>query len=832
MVMTTRFALWGAGLLMAMPAYAQSDALDFLGDEEVDQASAAAPAEKPSETPSEAPAAQPVASEAAPAGEAPQPYAESIPVATKEEPMPPAPKAAPKNRLVEEIVVTAQKREENLQDVPISVQAFTGGILDARGIETTEDLPLITPGLQLSGVAGYTLIYLRGVGTDAFAPSSDPSVATYIDGVYIPAGHGILQSFGAVERVEVLKGPQGTLFGRNSTGGAISVTTKDPGLDESAGEFGAEFGNFNKRKFRGYFSTPLTDWAAVSVAALSDRRDSVYTHANPSREIPNDFINAGRVKLRLMPTETVDFTLTYFAADQQNLSTVVAKNTQPSLLGTALGIPRAEDNYETEIDYPTELKGKQEVLYGKLNWELPRFDVRLIASDVYILTDLASTDFDGSSMPIVAFDSTNQYSDYQTAELQIVSNENTWGADRFEWIAGLYALRSEVGYDPAHLFVAPDLVTGLVEDRLGIPFPDAITNLISRLPLSGTPLGNDGLSIQFRGVLGTRSYSAFTQGTWKATDALHLTVGARFQKEERFLVKSETAVQDPSRTREIKLFQFPLSQSEVSNLSPKVVLSWFPADGHMVYGSVSRGFKSATYNVVNVYEASDYVAPEEVTSYEIGSKSEFLDGNLRLNAAIFQTDIENLQSGFVSLLAGGAVTLENAGSARIRGAEFDALIVPLPNANPGLVLTAGAAYLDAIYTDYRNGSGFNSTTGVFSNNMDHTGNRIVRSPKLTANLGFVQTLEAGDDGEVEFGADWYYNSGYFFTAQNSVEQGAYDLFGARVSYLYKPWNLRVTAFGQNLADERYNIGKFELDFGVNTTLADPRTYGCKLEWTF
>src|SRR5690606_4763471 len=122
------------------------------------------------------------------------------------------------NRFVDEIVVTAQKREENLQDVPISIQAFTADMLSARGIEDPKALQLATPGLQYSVVGGYSVVYLRGVGTDAFVPSADPSVATYIDGVYYAFGHGLAQALGSVERVEVLKGPQGTLFGRNSTG--------------------------------------------------------------------------------------------------------------------------------------------------------------------------------------------------------------------------------------------------------------------------------------------------------------------------------------------------------------------------------------------------------------------------------------------------------------------------------------------------------------------------------------------------------------------------------------------------------------------------------------
>jgi iron complex outermembrane receptor protein len=139
------------------------------------------------------------------------------------------------NRLLEEVVVTAQKREEDSQDVPIAIQAFSGDKLDAFGIEDTADLQRITPGLTFTYTYGYTLIYLRGVGSDAFLPNADPSVATYIDGINIPASQGKQDTLGPVKRVEVLKGPQGTLFGRNATAGAISIVTEDPPVDEIVG---------------------------------------------------------------------------------------------------------------------------------------------------------------------------------------------------------------------------------------------------------------------------------------------------------------------------------------------------------------------------------------------------------------------------------------------------------------------------------------------------------------------------------------------------------------------------------------------------------------------
>lgn len=743
------------------------------------------------------------------------------------------PEAKPRNRVMEEVLVTAQKREESQQDVPIAIQAYGGEALEAFGIEDTTQLGQVIPSLQFTGVVGYTLVYLRGVGTDAFAPSSDPSVATYVDGVYMPAGHGVFQSFGGVERVEVLKGPQGTLFGRNSTGGAISVVTKDPHPEEIEADLSIERASYDKRAFKGYFSTPVTDWLAVSLSAISHTEREYYRQAN--RDLPDISTTAGRIKINARPTESLEINLAHFQSRQTILSSVLSENNNPSALGRAAGIePTPEDDYYTEMDFPAELLTHQDVTYGTLTWYTPWFDVKLIGSDILALTDFASTDFDASAQPIASFDSTNQYSDYQTAELQLLSNENSWGASHFNWITGLYYLESEVGYDPAHLRLAPGFTGQILAGTLGLPdtVTDPLLDALSQLPVGSTPLGEDGLNFEFRGLLGTKSLSAFFQTTINATSWLDITLGGRYQDEERFLIKSQTGVLSADGESTTPLFFFPLESSEVTNFSPKVVFSTYPAENMMVYASWSKGFKSATYNIVNIYEDPDYVRPEEVTLYELGLKSEFRDGQLRVNGAIFQTTIDDLQSGFVSLLAGGAVTLENAGQAQIEGAEIDTLWVPMPNWNPGFVIAANAGYLDAIYTDYRNGAGYDEESGAFTNNLDFTGNKIVRAPEFTAGLSLTQTLSVGFNHEFEIATDGYYNSGFAYTPQNTVTEPAYTLINARLSYLHIPTNLRVTGFAKNLTDEVYHYGKFQTDFGVNQTLAAPAKYGLRLQWSY
>lgn len=225
---------------------------------------------------SDTPAAEPAASEvtSVPAPEPAQAVEEqaraeteelaTIPVDVPEQTEPTADAKTPsKNRFVEEIVVTAQKREENAQDVPISVTAFSGDLLEAKGIDDPSKLSSVTPGLTYNIATGFTFIYIRGIGSDAFL-TADPSVASYIDGVYYPFSSGLSQSFGKVERVEVLKGPQGTLFGRNSTGGAISITTETPSTSFN-GSIETAYSRFNTSKPT--FSS-AAHWASTSPPAL------------------------------------------------------------------------------------------------------------------------------------------------------------------------------------------------------------------------------------------------------------------------------------------------------------------------------------------------------------------------------------------------------------------------------------------------------------------------------------------------------------------------------------------------------------------------------------
>lgn len=731
------------------------------------------------------------------------------------------------NRVVEEIVVTAQKREENIQDVPISIQAFSGDALAARGVVDTSGLQESVPSLQFTNQAGFTLIFLRGIGTDNPIPSADRDVATYVDGIFMPSGQSTVQSLGQVQRVEVLKGPQGTLFGRNSTGGAISVITEDPGAEFKASAE-AEASRFNGTAGKLSLMGPVTSWLSAGVSGSISRQDSYYTDVNYQIQPTRD--DAIRFKVNLHPSDNVKLGLTVFHSDDKNAYSEIAENTSPSLLGTLLGIKPQPQSYVARSDFPAQAQSKQDMYYGNFVWNLPWFDFKLIGGQLVNRTPYTGFDFDGSAIPLVGFDGSNEYTRQQTGELQIVSNADSWMADRLKWTIGFYYFHSAVAIDPAHIHVGANAINAVL-NLVGLDEPPALMNLLQKLGLENTPLGDEGLRLSFAGGLGTKSYSAYAQGTYNLTDWLDLTLGGRYQWERRFLIESSTSLIAPIIDTSIPIFNFPLNHAVALNFSPKVMLSMHPSDSSMVYASYSVGYKSGTFNLVNIYTPPNYIVPEKISTYEAGMKSEFLDGRLRLNGAVFYNKIRDLQTSFISLLSGGALRFETAPAARTLGGELDGTFVPLPEWDPGLAITGNAAYVKANYTDFPDGSGFAAGTGLFHSNQDFTGNRMVYAPTVSGSLGLVQTIETGN-GSYELAADDYYNSGFYADSANIIKQSGYTVFNARVSYLYNPWNVRLTLFGTNLLDHHYFRQQFPSDFGVLTALAAPREYGIRLHWDF
>lgn len=732
-------------------------------------------------------------------------------------------------RVIEEIVVTAQKREQSLSDVPISVQAFDSGDLAAANVLDLGDLPKLSPGVTVTTQVSYVSTYIRGVGSDAFL-LADPSVAYYVDGIYYPFASGAVQDFGSVERVEVLKGPQGTLFGRNAIGGAVNVVTQDANPEAQSLSLQSITGRFDRPKARFRGNVPITDDLALSTSVFYNSsenhiegRDAV-SPSNPEGDaLPRERSQGGRFKLHWSPASWMKLDAGLSRVKQTGTGTQYAPNVEPSLIAQLLGV-EAQDGRAGAVNEQVGYSRRSNTVQLEMAFDARLFELKLLGSN-QLIHNRGNYDFDGSPQALADFDVQPTFADVQTAELQLLSKPGGIGGERFEWIAGAYYFRSDQGFDPAFLTLA---TTDLEEAGtvLGIPLPDTLREALDPA-LTGAPV--PGGRFQFRGIVGTESIAYFGQVTADVAPWLALTLGARFQQEERVLIESSSAIRNTDGSvRQLQSFsgeEEPRFRDTTTSFDPKVSLdfrpggSWLGQDP-LVYLSWQTATKSSTFNAVNITDEPEFVRPEEIRALELGLKTALLDGLMRLDAALFDYRIDDLQVQFISLLEGGAVTFENAASAGIRGADFNLSTALFPGWLEGLTLTAGGAFLDAEYLSYPNGSGFDPQTGLLTRNNDFTGNRVVRTPEFSGNAGLQKRWPLAGS-EVVLGIDYYYNSGFFYLAQNTpnVEEDAYGTLGARIGYHHEGLGLRVTLFGSNLTDTDYNLSRFPTDFGVNDARA-------------
>nr|WP_245586195.1 TonB-dependent receptor [Solimonas soli] len=783
-----------------------------------------------------------------------EPPAEQLPsIGLGDEPPPPVEKSgrsAPVSRMVEEVIVTAQKREEALMSVPISVQAFSPEALEARGVSDQMGLAKIVPGMDVGSQAGFSTVFIRGVGTDAWL-TADPSVAAYVDGVYYSFTPSVIQEFGAVKRVEVLKGPQGTLFGRNAVGGAINVITKDPDFFNSETQIETGYQSFNTYKNRLYTNLPLTDNFAVNLSAFYNSGDS-YLEGSTSAGKPlfREIGSGVRAKVRWAPLDDLDMKFAFMRTHGQ-INGAMPSNLDPSPLGRLLGVQPA-DKYETHVDERLYLDTDSTVYSGEILKNFDWLDVKIIGSDQHHEAPY-NYDFDGSIRPLVSFDIPVHYGNIQEAELQLLSNQGTPGSDWLTVTGGVFFYHNQQGFDPIKLTVANLDPRKLSAAGINLPLglSDALENAFGPGSFLGGLLDNLGIpspgvpfySISNVALVETKSLSEYLQITAKLTDWVSLTLGGRYQSEERGVKESKTRVQVLDLPQPLTVIDWkkgrdgvqpePLS-STTKGFKPKVALDFHPFDDDtLIYASWQKALKAHAYNAFAIYLRPAYVKPENTTAYEVGLKTTLFDQTTRLSTAAFWYDISDLQTQFVSLLNGGAVSFENAGNARSRGIDFDLTSLLFPSLLNGVAMTLNGAYIDAIYTSYPHGSGYNKTTKIFSSNNDYTGNRQVRTPKWSGSLALTKTW-GFDMGSLEIGANYYYNSGFFYTASNDpdYEQPAYHTVGAHISFHYDPWDMGVKVFGENLSETFYTNGLLVTDFGPNYAVAPPRVVGVVLDWKF
>lgn len=684
-----------------------------------------------------------------------------------------------------DIVVTAQRRSERYVDVPATVSVVTAEQLSDSGITNSHDLRLLTPGLNVTQQGLYTQPTIRGVGTTVTGPGADPNVAIYVDGVYQPNQGAALFDFANIERVETLKGPQGTLYGRNATGGALVVTTRAPSLAGPEGSFEASYGSFNESTVSLYYNLPISDTFAANIA-LYNRQNDGYTD-NVTRGVDSSVTETfnARVRFLIQPTDNARFILTgsrTSSFDSTAFSYAPLNNN--ALGGAATLAAQLGRGDHDQVALNTSPYAKVDAYAFNFNAEFTGDWGTLTSISSYARVETPfSTDLDGTENNIQSFLVNPQRA--ETFSQEMIYASPTMGA--FSWIGGLYFIQDEALSD--------------VQVCIGAVCP------------AGPPLAPYAQQA-------TDAWAVYAEGTLDLSDDWHLTAGGRFSWEEKHAEN-----RNATRTGALMLD----ATESWDSFTPHVALRYDLSDNSSAYASYSQGFKSGLFDAGNTSPCSlavpatcpsrgTPVQPEQVTAYEIGYK--YNAGGTNVSLAAFFNQYEDIQIN--ALNASNLQVLYNAAAGEIYGAEGEFAT----HFNDNWSARAGVAYTHSEYTEFPNGQNFvpNGVGGNLQVVADDSGNQMIRSPEWTAfgSLTYTQPLPVGS---LESTLTAAYSDSYFWHVDNRLEQPAYTTVNANLTW-YAPgdsWHVRI--FGDNLTDEEPMLYVREATVGDFASYGKPRTWG-------
>ena len=691
----------------------------------------------------------------------------------------------------EDIVVTATRREERLQDVPISITALSSAALDAAGIATTSDVAIRTPGLVVTSQNGALTPFLRGVGSGEASAGQEGAVATYVDGVYIAAPYGINLGLNNVERIEVLKGPQGTLFGRNASGGLIQIITRDPQQQASV-EGKVSYGNYDTLDAQLYGTTGLADNVALDVSLYyHNQRDGFGINVDTGNDVNRYREFSVRGKLLLTPGERTRIKL---SAEYSNYdySLGSARQIIPGSFAVDGQTTYTGDFYNITGNVDPNLGGRTYGFAGHVTHEFDPFSLVSITS--YRDSEQVFP-FDNDQTRFNIFDANidNQIFRTFTQELQLVSGDGS----PFKWIVGLFYLKDRSGY----------------EGPLGVG-------------ISGAAIG---ATLGLHGTIKTQSYAAFAEGTFRLGDVTNLTVGGRYTIDKR-RVEGFTDVLDPTSFAVVATIPGVSQKRKYEEPTYRVLLDHHLTPDTMVYGSYSRGFKSGNFQATNSGDPA--IFPETNDAFEVGIKSDVMNRTLRLNAALFYYKYKNIQLPVVDRIS---IRTINAADSNIKGAEFEGQL----RLGANFDVAAGLAYLDTEITRFPNPPCFiPNPQGTGGDRLDPTcdvtGNRLPKSPKWTFNLAPTLTVPVGAAGKVMVTAAYQHTSRFFWDSTNArrLSNKPQDILNARIGFTAADERYGLSLFARNLLDVEYAQFIFPQLTGDTLAAAPPRTYGLEASFKF
>lgn len=712
--------------------------------------------------------------------------------------------AAALNAAPPDIIVTAQRRSERLRDVPISITAISGDTLAKAGISNILDIARVTPGLELPLYGGFVQPAIRGISSAGAGLGDSSNVAVYVDGVYQSSESGQLQDLPDVRQVEVLKGPQGALYGQNAAGGAIILTTIAPSFT-TAGKLSASYGNYDDKAARGYVTGPLSDTVAAEIAGSWEDRDG-FRHnvvtGGRDRGLRSVLV---RGKLLYKPSDAVSFTLGGGYSRRADGGVFAGQPLGGDSIGYGLAslyglaIPKAANprQFAESIDPDLRLRTYGINLRGEFKLDIGTISTVTSYNNVGVHS---FQDPDFSAVNVGDADLKIAHRDF----IQEV-NFRSRPIGRLTLAAGLFYLDNLERYDPQVFNV--DAVDPLTGPTVAPARPTVVA-------IAGT-----------RSRQAKHSYAAYIEADYDLADALTLSVGGRYSYERQRSYNGPPAGPIAADTRNPFVFK---------KFTPRATLRYRLDDTSNVYASYSRGFKSGFTNTLDF--SNPPVKPEVVTAYEVGYKGR-VSRILSINLAAFHYDYKDLQ---VFLYTAPTGYYQNAASARINGAEFETTL-----SLGHLTISGGGAFLDARYRHFGDRCPAGQTppcAGDYRPNpiglgndqvsVDASGNRLKRAPKFTGTASADYSI---DSAAGRFGAyvTGNYDSGFFYDAIERVRQHRYATLSAELSYAPAAIKgMRFILWGKNLTDHDYVSMALISQLADGVSYADPRTFGGRIEFAF
>lgn len=722
-----------------------------------------------------------------------------------------APVANEPTSAVEDIIVTARRTSESAQKTPLALTAFSGETLERVGAQQVTDLQGSVPNLNLvqgRGSSNSTNIYIRGVGQPDSLQTFDPAVGVYVDDVYYSRIRGSQFDLLDLERIEILRGPQGTLYGKNTIGGAMKLVSRRPGQDFRA-RASASYGDYDLFEVQGAVSGPVTDKLALGLSVLHSERGGYVTDPSTGAEYNDKNTSAARASLAWDPTDTfrIDFNLDY-SKDDAGLTVGQAQNSLTYLAGGVVypvASPTPEYNFKTRTTpgLPNETRLETWGTSLRATWDLSdKLALKSITSYRELATD-DYIDFDATELELAdALVAVDQKQVSQ--ELQL-----TYTGERTSVVGGVYYMKEDVG---SHQDSYND-------DLLGPAYL------------------NSGFLRTIDDTLETTSKAIYGNVSYSVTDKLRVSGGVRYTEEEKDYWRTTSTFYNllPAFNA---TYLFTPDVGKYDDTSIMLSADYQINDDVMVYGRYAQGFKSGGFNgrANSATEATEY-QPETADTFELGVKSSFMDRRLRLNATAFITKYEDFQARVAGLdtdpvtgLPAPVLSVLNAGELDIKGLELEGVFVPMP----GLTLDAQVGYLDAEYGEFADTR--------FTN---FGGSRAFQdpafSPKWTMRFGGQYEMALANGSGVTFGAAAKFRSEMALAVDNtlansdvkldSMYQDDYWLYDARVVWNDSADRYSIGLYGQNLSDEVYKTDAQEFSSIGNIRTAyfgAPRTWMIKV----